>query len=270
MPEGDSVWRTAQRLHEALAGEAITRCDLRWPDLATVDLTGTRTVEVVSRGKHLMHRLDSGVTLHSHLRMDGSWRIEASRSLRPAVLRRPDVRAVLGAGVWTAVGHRLGMLDLVTTGEEDDVVGHLGPDVLGPDWDAATGAANLAASPDTIGAALLDQRTIAGVGTFWAAESLFLEGIDPWAPATELTPTDLAALVDRVHRLMDVGRRHGVQASTGVFRRDRRSYVHGRAREACRRCGTDVAVGRVGTAPEDRAMFYCPTCQHSTGGPGTG
>jgi endonuclease-8 len=267
VPEGDTVWRTAQRLHTALAGDAIIHSDLRWPDLATVDLTGARTVEVVSRGKHLLHRLDTGATLHSHLRMDGSWRIEASGSQRPGVLRRPGLRVVLGTITWTALGDRLGMLDLVATTDEDTVVGHLGPDVLGPDWDPATGVANLAASTGTIGAALLDQRNIAGVGTFWAAETLFLERIDPWAPTAELTPTDLAHLVDRVHRLMDVGRRHAVQASTGVFRRDRRSHVYGRARETCRRCGTDVALGRVGSAPEDRVMFYCPTCQQSTGRP---
>lgn len=269
MPEGDTVWRTAHRLHEALAGEVISRCDLRWPDLATVDLVGARTLEVVSRGKHLMHRLDSGMTLHSHLRMDGSWRVEASPRVRPTALRRPGLRVVLGTGAWTALGDRLGMLDLVVTAEENTLVGHLGPDVLGPDWDPAVGAANLAASTGIIGAALLEQRNLAGIGTFWAAESLFLEGIDPWTPVAELTSAELAGLVDRVHRLMDLGRRHGVQASTGVLRRDRRSYVYGRARETCRRCGTHLSVGRVGSVPEDRVMYFCPSCQDSTGRPRT-
>ena len=73
MPEGDTVWRTARRLHLALAGRELTRTDLRWPSLATVDLTGRTTLEVVARGKHLLHRVEGGWTIHSHLRMTGSW-----------------------------------------------------------------------------------------------------------------------------------------------------------------------------------------------------
>ena len=86
MPEGDTVWRTAQRLHQALAGDPLTRSELRWPDLSTLDFRGRVTVEVVSRGKHLLHRLDDGFTIHSHLRMDGQWRIE-----RPEQIGRAHV-----------------------------------------------------------------------------------------------------------------------------------------------------------------------------------
>src|SRR6476469_8328753 len=77
MPEGDTVWRTAQRLHQALAGEPLTRSELRWPELSTLDFCGRTTLEVVSRGKHLLHRLDDGFTIHSHLRMEGQWRDES-------------------------------------------------------------------------------------------------------------------------------------------------------------------------------------------------
>ena len=59
MPEGDAVWRTARRLHGALAGQPLTRSDLCWPSLATADLRGATTLEVVPRGKHLLHRLDT-------------------------------------------------------------------------------------------------------------------------------------------------------------------------------------------------------------------
>ncbi|MEO7236794.1 MAG: DNA-formamidopyrimidine glycosylase family protein, partial [Lapillicoccus sp.] len=78
MPEGDTVFRTAARLHQALAGAPLTTSDLRWPELSTLDFRGSSTLEVVSRGKNILHRLDNGVTIHSHLRMEGQWRVEAT------------------------------------------------------------------------------------------------------------------------------------------------------------------------------------------------
>ena len=163
MPEGDTVWRTAHRLHLALAGHVVTVCDLRWPSLATVDLRGATTTEVVARGKHVLQRLDSGVTLHSHLRMDGQWRVAATDQVTAAELRNDRIRAVVGTSEWTCIGARLGMLDLVPTAGEDALVGHLGPDILGPDWDLPTALTNLRRDPQrAIGAALLDQRLPGG------------------------------------------------------------------------------------------------------------
>lgn len=265
MPEGDTVWRTAARLHEALAGERLERADLRWPSLATADLRGARTLEVRSRGKHLLHRLDTGLTLHSHLRMEGQWRIEATAALTPRLLTNSQLRALLGTTRWTAIGLRLGMLDLVATDAEDSLVGHLGPDVLGPDWDPQRAAANLAASQETIGAALLDQRTLAGVGTMYAAESLFLERLGPWTPAASLAAPTIVGLVERAHRLLDTGRRSAIQSTTGSTRRGETTFVHGRSGRPCRRCGTTVRVAMVGAPPQERTMFYCPGCQGGLG-----
>ncbi|GAA4733180.1 Fpg/Nei family DNA glycosylase [Pedococcus ginsenosidimutans] len=264
MPEGDTVWRTAHRLHQALAGERVEVWDLRFPELATTDLRGATTTEVVSRGKHVLHRLDAGMTLHSHLRMEGQWRVEAPSDL-PRWLRRADLRAAVGTQQWSALGLRLGMLDLVPTSREDELVGHLGPDVLGPDWDAAVAVANLRASPTTIGAALLDQRNLAGVGTLWASESLFLERLHPWTPAAELDPEVVERLVSRAHRLLDTARHHAVQSSTGNRRRGEESYVHARSGRPCRRCGTGVRVAMIGPAGQERTMFYCRTCQGGIG-----
>ena len=141
MPEGDTVWRTADRLHRALAGALVTRVELRWPSAPLVDLSGTRTTEVLARGKHLLHRFDTGVTLHTHLRMEGQWRVEHPGARTERVLRREDLRAAVLTDTWSAVGLRLGMLDLVPTERERELVSHLGPDVLGPDWDPALAAA---------------------------------------------------------------------------------------------------------------------------------
>ena len=266
MPEGDTVWRTATRLHQALAGQPVTRWDLRWGELATIDLVGTTTLEVVSRGKHILQRLDAGVTLHSHLRMEGQWRIEDARRLTARQLASPQIRAVVGTDRWAAIGLRLGMLDLLPTDQEHTLVGHLGPDVLGTDWDVDTAVSKLRAAGATpIGAALLDQRNLAGVGTLWASESLFLERLHPWTQAGSFDEETLTALVVRAHRLIDAARHHAVQASTAVRRLGETSYVHGRSGRPCRRCGEGVRVAMIGEPPQDRTMFYCPRCQGGLG-----
>jgi endonuclease-8 len=264
VPEGDTVWRTARRLHRALAGEVVTLSDLRFPSVATTDLRGATTSEVVARGKHILHRLDSGLTLHSHLRMDGQWRVEPTERAA-GWLHRPTLRAAVGTQHWVALGLQLGMLDVLATAHEERVVGHLGPDLLGPDWDPLRATANLAASGQPIGAGLLDQRNLAGVGTFWASEALFLERLGPWTAASRLEGPQVAALVERVHRLIDVGKASAVQSSTGSDRRGESSYVHGRAGRPCRRCGTAVRVAMIGEPTRERTMFYCPGCQGGVG-----
>jgi endonuclease-8 len=261
MPEGDTVFRTAARLHQALAGEPLTTSDLRWPELSTLDFRGVSTVEVVSRGKNILQRLGNGVTIHSHLRMEGQWRVEATDRVTARSLSNPQIRAVVATRAWTAVGHRLGDLHAVETTDENRLVGHLGPDVLGPDWDPEEAARRLHASPTTLGAALLDQRNLAGVGTLYAAEALFLERVNPWIPATDLDAATLAAVVDRAHTLLDVGRRHAVQTTTGSQRRGETAWVHARSGRPCRRCGKTLRVAMVGEAPRERTMFYCPQCQ---------
>jgi endonuclease VIII len=261
MPEGDTVWRTARRLHEALAGEVISAADLRWPGISTADLRGMRTLEVLSRGKNIVHRLDSGLTLHSHLRMEGQWRVEATERLADRALANPQLRALVSTTRWTGLGLRLGALHLVATREEDRLVGHLGPDVLGPDWDPAEAARRLGASGTTIGAALLDQHNLAGVGTLYASEVLFLARLSPWLPAADLTSAQVSDIVARVHRLLDANRHHPSQSTTGVRRRGETTYVHGRSGRPCRRCGGSVRLGVLGDPPQERAFFYCPTCQ---------
>jgi endonuclease-8 len=260
MPEGDVVWRTAHRLDAALSGRLLTLSDLRWPSLATIDLSGRSVLSVVSAGKHLLTRVEGGLTLHSHLRMDGSWHLHQTG--RPWAGRRAEhkIRAVLVNDEWTAIGHDLGMLDLVSTDAEHGLIGHLGPDVLGPGWDPAEAAGRIAADPiRPIGAALLDQRVLAGVGTYFMAEALFLRGITPWTPAGQAG--DLDQLVGLIRRLLVANRDRAVQSTTGDLRPGRQQYVHSRSGRPCRRCGTTVRVASVGNPPTDRAAFYCPSCQ---------
>ncbi|MET8357207.1 DNA-formamidopyrimidine glycosylase family protein [Micromonospora sp. NPDC005171] len=265
MPEGDTVWNTARVLHRALAGARITGSDFRVPQLATTDLTGWTVRESASRGKHLLLRLDAPTeehwTLHSHLRMDGAWRAYAPGerwSGRPAHL----IRVVLRSPGAVAVGYHLHDLTLVPTGEEDQLVGHLGPDLLGSDWDPAEAVRRLAGHPEqTIGEALLDQRNLAGVGNLYKCEVLFLRGVSPWTPVGGVP--DLPGLVALAQRLLAANRGRWTQSSTGSLHRGQTSYVYGRRAQPCRRCGTAIRKEELG----ERVTYWCPVCQPERPGP---
>ncbi|MCU1659245.1 MAG: Endonuclease-8 [Pseudonocardiales bacterium] len=261
MPEGDTVWLTAQRLHKALAGRILTRFDLRVPDLATVELRGATVTEVLPRGKHLLIRLDTAATLHSHLRMDGSWYLNRAGE-RPR--GHPDhmIRAQLGNAEWLATGYRVHDLRLLATSDEAAVVGHLGPDLLGPDWDLDEAVRRVRAHPDrAIGEALLDQRNLAGIGNLYKCEALFVERTDPWAAVAAVA--DLPRLVSTTRRLMLANREHPEQSTTGLLARGRQHWVYDRAGEACRRCGTAIRRADQGTPPRQRSTYWCADCQPS-------
>ena len=148
MPEGDSVYKLARRLDRQLLGRTVTRTDLRVPRLATRDLTGRLVEAHVTHGKHLLTRFSGGATLHSHLRMDGEWSVTGPGKALPRRLM-PDVRLVLGLDDGaTAWGLRLHDLDLVATADEAGLVGHLGPDPLREDWDAAEAVRRLLSDPE--------------------------------------------------------------------------------------------------------------------------
>ena len=258
MPEGDTVWLAGRRLHDALAGSRLTRSDFRVPQLATVDLAGRTVVEVVSRGKHLLTRIDEDLTLHTHFRMDGSWHLyRAGERWRggPAW----QVRLLLETPDWQAVGYRMPVVELVPRNQEQRVVGHLGPDLLGADWDAEEAVRRLTAQPGRgIGEALLDQRNLAGIGTLYRAETLFLRGVHPRRPVGDVA--DLRGLVGLARRLLAANREHPQQSTTGDLRRGRQHYVFERAAAPCRRCGTAIAVEELGPAGQERRCYWCPTC----------
>ncbi len=259
MPEGDTVWLVARGLREALAGRVLTRAELRVPALATTELTGRRIEDVVARGKHLMVRLEGGWTLHSHLRMDGAWRIFGAGqrwSGGPA----HEIRAVLANADAVAVGYRLPVLELLATADENTAVGHLGPDLLGPDWDAREALRRLLADPARpVGEALLDQRNLAGIGNVYKSELCFLRGVTPWTPVGECARPERLVVLAR--RLLEANRtRHG-HVTTGDPRRGRRHWVYDRAHRPCLRCGTPIRQAGQGAPHEERVTYWCPSCQ---------
>lgn len=263
MPEGDIVARVARRLDLALAGRVLVRGEMRWPNLGGTDLAGVAVVGNAPVGKHLLTRLDDGRTLHTHLRMEGRWRLVRTAELGPGgssrADRSPQVRAVLATEQWTCLGYDLGMMDLVPTRDEHLVVGHLGPDVLAEDLDVAAAAARIVAQGDRgIGETLLDQTVVAGLGTIYMAETLWLNRVWPWAPAGGLG-TVADDLVRTARRIMQRSVAARTPTATGDLRRT--SNVHSRERMPCPRCGTPIVRSEVGRAPTARQVFYCPACQ---------
>jgi endonuclease-8 len=258
MPEGDTVWNTARVLERALLGDVLTGSDFRVPKLATTDLSGWTVAESASRGKHLLLRLTRGeraMTLHSHLRMDGSWRAFAAGerwSGGPAHL----IRVVLRTKRSVAVGYHLHELALIPTAAEAATLDYLGPDLLGADWDPAEAVRRIAAKPGaSIAEALLDQRNLAGVGNLYKAETLFLRGLWPWTPVADVE--DLPGTVELAQRLVASNRGRWTQTTTGSLRRGETSYVYGRRAQPCRRCGTAIQKAD----QDERVTYWCPRCQ---------
>lgn len=257
MPEGDTVWLAARRLHAALAGRQLTSCDIRVPQHATVDLSGQAVSEVVSRGKHLLTRIGA-TTIHTHLRMEGVWHVyrHGDRWRRPA----HTARVVLSTAEVQAVGFSLGMVDVLPTSEESRVVGHLGPDLLGPDWDPELAAANVAREPDRpVFLALHDQRNLAGLGNEYVNELLFLCGTRPTRP---VATSDVPRLIERAHVLITTNRDRGRRTFTSSTAPRQTTWVFGRDRQSCRRCGTRLERGDLGDEPtRERQTWWCPGCQ---------
>lgn len=286
MPEGDTVRLSCDRLRAALGGQRLVRTDFRVPRYATVNLCGALVDDVAPYGKHLLMRCETSagqpVTVHSHLKMEGSWHLEPSSHSGLLSRRVAGIRAVMETDDWRAVGYSLGQLDIVTRAGERDLIGHLGPDIMSESWsadEAVQRASDLHGETRlTIAELLLDQRVTAGIGTFFMCEVLFMTRTNPWdfwedAPVRELYGMARKALL----RSWEVG----FQTTTGSTSTRDRSYVHGRLRQPCRRCRRPITVGTtsspVGHAPRfnsqsqraepshrkvtERTVFFCRACQ---------
>ncbi|MBD3943164.1 Fpg/Nei family DNA glycosylase [Microbacterium sp. NEAU-LLC] len=261
MPEGDTVYQTARRLDAALGGGTVTRFELRVPQAATADLRGETVHGVASRGKHLLHRIGTW-TLHSHLKMEGEWHVyrRGERWRAPGFRARAVIGATAPDGTeYETVGFDLAEIKLVPSAAEEELVGYLGPDPLSDDWDPAEAVRRLAADPRPVHVALQDQRSIAGFGNEYANEILFVRGILPTTPATDV---DAAPLVDLGARMIRANRDRVDRTFTGDARRGFTTWVYGREGRPCRRCGTLIRRGGLGADPtRERIVFWCPNCQ---------
>ena len=308
MPEGDSVWRAASQLHAALVrgqdaaqhGQERLASDFRVPRFATLNLAGWTMEEVLPRGKHLLMRLvgpaQERLTIHSHLKMEGSWQIypPGGRWRKPGF----TARCVLRTAAADAVGFSLGMLEVIKTSEEDKAVGFLGPDLLGPDWDPAEAERRVAARPDVpVGVALLDQSNLAGIGNIYRCEVCFLAGIHPASPVAAVKdwPSMFADAKQLLEANLGPGRRTTLLNARGtpVGRAAGRPgyWVYRREHQPCLRCRTPIrhgvlgksvpdssrpgistrggvaGAGAAGTVTEERDIYFCPRCQPLLGAP---
>lgn len=262
MPEGDTVFALAARLRQALDGTTLRAGRLNVSAHAVENLAGRTVVGHRTHGKHLFTDFDNGTTLHTHLRMSGSWTVvRAGRSIPQRV--RPDVRVQLAVTDGpTAYGILLPVVNYGFTPEMNALVAHLGPDPLQPMFDTETAVANVVAQLHRpIIATLLDQRVVAGPGNLWANELCFLRGLWPWAPSCTVDAEKLIALLERAMR-HSVAIPGAMQVTTGDTRRGRSHWVAGRAGKPCLRCGTSVrVVAEVPGDPDRRRTWWCPSCQ---------
>lgn len=293
MPEGDTVLQTAARLHHVLAGQRLVRSEFRVPQLATTDLAGWHVREAIPVGKHLLIRLrapdalPSGTarptrdfTLHSHLMMDGMWRFSDIARPAPKSFR---VRALLETATARAYAEDVQAFVLVPTAAEDSLVGHLGPDLLHPDFsdaDVAAALTNLQRHPArTVSSALMDQRNLAGIGNIYRNETLFVAGLPHTVRVGDLPDDVLLDVIRTAHRLLDLNRFRLPRSTTGLAPRAGDSmWVYSRGGRPCRRCGAAIRSGEIddailalgydgvptardGRPQKMRFIWWCPTCQ---------
>lgn len=278
MPEGDSVLQLSNRM-QWMTGRTVTRSDIRVPRFATEDLTGRSVRRVWPYGKHLFIDV-GGRVLHTHLKMEGVWSIHAAgarwrRSVHTARIVLRFTPQHPGGPEIETVGHSLGFVRLFDIDEYPQVVGHLGPDILAPDWASEGGRdealARVLTRPErSIGAALLDQRNVAGIGNEYRAEVCFLGGVDPRRPVGQGqdAASTAAHLLDLSRTVMWENRLEPRRLFTGDRRPGMGNYVFGRAAKACRRCGTPVLKGFLGGVDAggddgelERVIWWCPVCQ---------
>ncbi|MGH2381370.1 MAG: Fpg/Nei family DNA glycosylase [Candidatus Limnocylindria bacterium] len=269
MPEGDTIFRTAEVLRSALIGRLITAARAqpqpglrRVPDLSR--LIGATVASVEARGKHLLIGFDNGLTLRSHLRMTGSW-----HRYRPGEpWRRPQSQAgaIIETAESVAVAFNTPVVELLTDADlaRSRALTTLGPDLLARSFDADEALRRLGErSFEELGVALLNQRAVAGIGNVYKSEVAFLEGLDPWALVGSFEEAELRGALLTARRLLQANTRGGVRVTTGTPGREQGLWVYGRAGRPCRRCGTPIQVRRQGELA--RLTFWCPRCQVARG-----
>ncbi|HEV7162805.1 MAG TPA: DNA-formamidopyrimidine glycosylase family protein [Solirubrobacteraceae bacterium] len=257
MPEGDTIHHAANRIRAVLEGKAPEEIRTpqprhqrdHWPET----LAGRTVCSVEAHGKHLFLRFDGGITLHSHLRMTGSWGVYRAGERWRRAARRAWI--VLRYGGWEVVEFDGPVLELMSdtrTRSHPQLAG-LGQDVLGERFDEGLFLRLLRADDPTrpIGDALLNQQTLAGIGNLWKAETCFAVGVDPWRPIAQVRDEEALALVGFARKAM------AKSVRSGYKQRPRRVYRQ--AGKPCPRCGTPIR--QRGQWENNRLTFWCPGCQ---------
>ncbi|MCS4536418.1 DNA-formamidopyrimidine glycosylase family protein [Corynebacterium sp. HS2168-gen11] len=269
MPEGDSIFQLAHRL-QWMVGRQVVKSQFRVPTYAQASVTGLQCTRVWSYGKHLFMQFEQ-LIVQTHLKMDGSWTMHrvGDRWPKPAHTARVVLQLHDPAGPIELIGWQLGVVKLFPATEYHQQIAYLGPDILGDDWNTSgqlRAKQNLLREPTRlIATALLDQRNLAGIGNEYRSEILFLAKVHP---ATTVQDAPVDDILQLSRRLLWANRFSSIRVTTGVRRAGATTYVYGRDRQACRRCGATIlvddcsdsaALGR--PAQPARFIWWCPTCQ---------
>jgi len=275
LPEGDSIFRAARSLHQALAGRTVSHFESVFAHLTHPledrPLVGRLIERVDARGKHLLIWFSGGMVLRTHMRMHGSWHLyrPGERWQRP----QHDMRIVLGTPDIIAVAFNVPIAQLETAATIDraEPLRDLGPDPLSDGFDAAIAVERIQAHGDSeIADALLDQKAIAGIGNIYKSETLFAAGVNPFTRVSELTPEQIQTVVATAAKFMRANiaatsrgmtTYGGLRRTTGRFDPGARFWVYGRAAKPCRRCGTSILRAKQG--PYARSTYWCPSCQRN-------
>ena len=273
MPEGDTLFRTAAVLREVLLGRDVITAAGRPGGAALARVVGSRVERVEAQGKHLLIGFSNGLTLHTHLRMQGSWhRYRSGERWRRSPLRAVAVLEVPGAVAVCFDAPTVELIDSRALAIHPSL-STLGPDLLAATPDLAAAVIRLQVPERArmpIGEALLDQTALAGLGNVYRSEVCFIERVDPFQPVGELAPGVVEGLVARGARLIAANRLDPVRTtvpdalggepgSGGLGRRGERLWVYGRTGSSCRRCGTRIRSAVTGSLP--RRTWWCPSCQ---------
>jgi endonuclease-8 len=256
VPEGDTIHFAANRIRPMLEGLIPTVETLhrrfaadRWPER----LAGRAVHSVDARGKHLFLRFEGGLVLHSHLRMTGAWGTYGSHERWHRARRRAWFLLRTDRG--EVVQFDGPVLELMTEARAraDPRIAGLGPDIIGDGFDEEVALRRLRSDDPTraFGDALLDQRTVAGIGNIWKCESCFDGQVDPWRRAGDVGDDEIRAVLRAARPRMRNSAAHGHRVEP--------HHVYGRDGRPCTRCGS--AIRRRGQGDDNRPTFWCAECQ---------
>ncbi|HTX93594.1 MAG TPA: zinc finger domain-containing protein [Mycobacterium sp.] len=268
MPEGHTLHRLA-RLHQRRFGRAPVAVSSPQGRFSSSAVDGRVLLRTSAWGKHLFHHYAGGPIVHVHLGLYGAfteWPVPASPD--GAVLPEPvgQVRMrMVGADYGTDLRGPT-VCEVIDEAQVSEVLARLGPDPLRNDADPSWAWTRLSKSRRPIGALLMDQTVIAGVGNVYRNELLFRHGIDPYRPGRGITESEFDAAWTDLVALMKIGLRRGKifvvrpehdHGAPSYLPERPRTYVYRRAGEPCRVCGAPIRT----VVLEGRNVFWCPTCQ---------
>lgn len=278
MPEGDTIYRAARALQQAIGGKVVTGFETGLAKLARVNddapLAGRIVEKVEAKGKWCLIYFSGDLILVTHMLMSGSWHLY--RTGERWRMGKDRMRVVIRTAEWEAVAFNVSVAEFHTARslERNSQIPKLGPDILSARYTPENGAQRLAeygtTHPDAeIAVVLLNQRVLAGLGNVYKSEVAFAAGVNPFRAMRTITSKEMDVMADVAQRYMKAnvldGSGDGIvtyfgnRRTTGNSNRDERLWVYRRQGEECRRCGGTIMMRKQGE--QARSTYWCSDCQ---------